>query len=46
MNADIEHVDAMLIFTVVAPDVRAGPLGLDYNGDTVELGVSGMKDVS
>lgn len=46
MNTNVEHVDAAFVFIVKAPDVRPGPFGLDYDGDTVELGVSWMKDVS
>jgi hypothetical protein len=46
MNPNIKHVHAGLVLAVVAAYVRQRPLGLQDDGDPVQLLVARMKDVT
>src|SRR5829696_7589508 len=45
VNAHIEHVHSMLIFTVVSTDIGPGPIGLNHHSDAVQLGMPRMEDM-
>jgi len=46
MHADVVQVHPALILTVEPPDVGPGPVGLEHDGDAVQLLMTRMEDVS
>ena len=45
VHPDIKHVHAARVFAVVPPDVRQWSIGLDYNGNPMQLRVARVKYV-
>lgn len=46
MDANIEQMDAALVFAVIPTYIRGRPVGLDNDSDTMQLGVAWMENVT
>jgi hypothetical protein len=46
VDTHVQEMHASLIGMVVPPDVRQGTVGLNYDSDAMQLGMTGMEDMS